>query len=215
MLVVCYPTCIRILVGVFNPLISLTSLMVLPLDTIYGHSSDMLAVMAYALGGQGFRTLLCLDAIIILCGGVMTSYVGVSELLKRLANDSVIPNIFAATNCRNSPYMSIILFCIISCSLFLFIFDPTDPTAINNFGGVFAIAFLSVLFAFAISAVLLKLFRPLLARQVVTDWWEVFVCMAAVLVGLSGKNNDSAPFTFIQMLNISLSLFLQCFVGVC
>ena len=72
-------------------------------------------------------------------------------------------------------------------SLFLAIFSPTNPTAINNFGGVFAIAFLCVLTAFACGAVLLKMYRAQLARMVIAKWWQIFVSLGAVLVGLIGK----------------------------
>jgi hypothetical protein len=65
-----------VLVSLYNPLLSFVSLMVLPLSEIYAHPSDMLAVMAEKLGGSTFRTILCIDAVTILCGGVLTSIVG-------------------------------------------------------------------------------------------------------------------------------------------
>ena len=54
-------------------------------------------------------------------------------------------------------------------------------------GGVFAIAFLSVLCAFACGAIMLKLYRAKLARMVIAQWWQIFVSLAAVFVGLIGK----------------------------
>ena len=66
----------RVLVGIYNPLISIVSMMVLPLSTIYSHPSDMLAVMAHTLGGSTFHTIMCVDAVVILCGGVLTAIVG-------------------------------------------------------------------------------------------------------------------------------------------
>jgi hypothetical protein len=66
----------RVLVSLYNPMLSFVSLMVLPLSEIYAHPSDMLAVMAEKLGGSTFRTILCIDAVTILCGGVLTSIVG-------------------------------------------------------------------------------------------------------------------------------------------
>jgi hypothetical protein len=72
-------------------------------------------------------------------------------------------------------------------SLFLAIFDPLNPTAINNFGGVFAISFLSVLVAFAVGAFLLKLYRSQLPRLVIAKWWHIILSMSAVFVGLIGQ----------------------------
>lgn len=175
-----------VIVGIYNPLLSLISLMVLPLPEIYAHPSDMLAVMARKVGGNGFYTMLNVDAVIILCGGVLTAMVGVSGLLSRLASDHIIPEVLATKNSRKAPYLAITTFTVLAISLFLAIFNPTNPTAINDFGGVFAIAFLSVLISFATAAVLLKLYRPWLARRVVASWWQVLLSLFAVVAGFIG-----------------------------
>jgi amino acid transporter len=112
---------------------------------------------------------------------------GVSGLIKRLSFDRVLPSFLAYTNNRGAAYAAIICFVGVSMSLFLAIFDPADPTAINNFGGVFAISFLSVLVAFASAAVLLKLHRSTLARLVIAQWWQIFVSLGAVFIGLIGE----------------------------
>jgi hypothetical protein len=57
-------------------MLSFVSLMVLPLPEIYAHPSEMLAIMADRVGGPVFKTILCVDAVTILCGGVLTSIVG-------------------------------------------------------------------------------------------------------------------------------------------
>lgn len=178
----------RFLVGFYNPLLSFVSMMVLPMDVILEHPSDMLAEMAKALGGDIFYFILCVNAVIVLCGGVITAIVGVSGLLKRCAADKVLPQFLGYTNYRGGAYSAIIVFVLLSISLFLAIFDPNDPTAIDQFGGVFAISFLTVLFAFGCSSVLLKLYRPHLARLVIADWWEIGVSIFAVGAGLIGKH---------------------------
>ncbi len=164
-------------------------MMVLSMDEIYAHSSDMLAQMAGKAGGPGFRTFVCLDAIIILCGGVMTAIVGVSGLLTRLAKDKVLPEALATKNSRDAPYCAIITFVLIAISLFLAIFDPKDPNGINKFGGVFAISFLSVLITFAFGAIFLKLYRPKLARLVISTWSQIGLSLSTVLIGFIGKSN--------------------------
>jgi amino acid transporter len=197
-----------IIVGIYNPLLSLMSMMVLPMDHIYLHSSDMLAMMAKEIGGHGFYVLLNVDAVIILCGGVLTSLVGVSGLLKRLASDHILPEVLATTNSRGAPHFAIIVFTVLSISLFLAIFDPSNPTAINDFGGVFAISFLSVLISFASAAALLKMYRPHLARRVIAKWWQVIVSLLAVVAGFLGKCFDA----FLTIMNTH-SLSIHSFVS--
>ena len=162
-------------------------MMVLPMSTIYAHPSDMLAVIAKQLGGKPFYTILCIDAFIILCGGVITALVGVSGLMKRLSSDKILPNFLQLTNSKGGPYAALICFVALAISLFVVIFNPNNPTAINNFGGVFAIAFLTVLIAFGFSSCLLKLNRSKLARLVITPWWQVFVSIGCVILGLIGE----------------------------
>lgn len=176
----------RILVGLINPFLSLVGMMVMPLDAIYEHQSDMLAEMAGTIQGNGFKYLIVIDAVVVLCGGVLTAYVGVSSLLKTLAADCILPSYLMETNRRSAPYMAIATFCVIATSLFLFIFDPNHPKDIGPFGGVFAIAFLCVLLSFVFANILLKLNRQELGRLIIAKWWEVWFCLATISIGLLG-----------------------------
>lgn len=197
----------RGLVGFYNPMISLVAMMVLPLDTIYEHSGDMLAIMADKLGGERFRAAVCVDATIILCGAVLTSFIGIAGLLRRLAADSILPQALAIEDSRGTPSVAIIVFLVLSLSLFLAIYDPSNEHAIEDFGGVYAIAFLSVLVCFAMAAVMLKLYRPYLARRVVAKWWQVFCSLICVTLGFLG-NIILAPKVFYLFL-----AYLSGFIG--
>jgi amino acid transporter len=161
-------------------------MMVMPLDFIYAHPGDLLARMADIMGGPAAKIIVVVDAIIVLCGGVLAAYVGVSSLLKTLATDSILPNFLAATNRRNAAYTAIITFCLFSILLFILVFSPHNPTNIGSFGGVFAIAFLCVLLSFIYADILLKLYRQNLGRLVIAEWWEVFFCSACLLAALLG-----------------------------
>jgi amino acid transporter len=161
-------------------------MMVMPLDFIYEHPGDLLARMADILGGNGAKVLVVVDAIVVLCGGVLAAYVGVSSLLKTLATDSILPNFLSLTNTRNAAYMAIITFCTFSILLFILVFSPHDPTNIGSFGGVFAIAFLCVLLSFIYANILLKLSRRNLGRLVIAEWWEVFFCLGCIFAALLG-----------------------------
>ena len=113
---------------------------------------------------------------------------GVSGLMKILANDEVLPSFLAATNSKGAAYMSIICFVLISMSLFVAIFDPVNPTAIVEFGGVYAIAFLSVLLMFVLGNITTKLCCPQLKRTVTAHWWEALFTLGAVSMGLVGES---------------------------
>jgi amino acid transporter len=176
-----------VLVGFYNPLLSFVAMMVLPMDSLYEHPSDLLAVMAHKMGGSTFRSVVCVDAVVVLCGAVLTSIIGVSALIVRLSGDNILPSFLGQKNSRQAPYIAIVVFVALSMSLFLSIYAPDSPNAINDFGGVYAIAFLCVLSAFAVSAILLKLNRAHLARRVIARWWEIIFSLVCVLAGLFGN----------------------------
>jgi amino acid transporter len=182
-------------------------MMVISMDTIYAHPSDMLAQMAKQLGGEPFKVWLCLDAVAVLAAAVLSAITAVSGLMVRLAKDGVIPEILATQNRNGAAYFSIFVFVAMSIALFEAIFDPANPTAINTFGGMQAIAFLGVLFALGIGAILLKLYRPRIPRLVLIKWCEILFSVSAVLIGLIG-NIVLTPDVFYYFLAFAAAVFI-------
>ncbi|KAJ3066478.1 hypothetical protein HDU98_010186 [Podochytrium sp. JEL0797] len=79
------------LVLALNPVVSLLALCVLPIDSIVANSSTVISVMAGATFGKWLRILVAVDAVIVLCGGVLTAFVGVGGLMEHMANDNLLP----------------------------------------------------------------------------------------------------------------------------
>jgi hypothetical protein len=48
------------------------------------HPSDLLAIVGFEAGGAGMQTFVCVDAVVVLAGAVLTSYVGVIGLLFKI-----------------------------------------------------------------------------------------------------------------------------------
>ena len=154
-------------VSIVNPLLSLCAMMVLPMTTIYDHPSDLLAVVGLYAGGSGLETFVCIDAVIVLAGAVLTAYVGTIGLFTRLAADGILPSFMGQLNkLRGTPHWTIIIFFLASCSLFLIIYSPTDSNAVLQLGGVYSISFLSVMCAFGFCNLLLKMQRADMPRLV-------------------------------------------------
>ncbi|BDI34066.1 hypothetical protein CCAX7_61170 [Capsulimonas corticalis] len=70
------------IVAVFNPAISLLALSLFPLSTITSHTEDLLAHMGFIAAGPWLRTAVSIDAVLVLSGAVLTSYVGVTGLVR-------------------------------------------------------------------------------------------------------------------------------------
>ena len=58
----------------------------------------VLADLAYVTGGKPFELLVCIDAFVVLSGAVLTAYVGVTGLIRRMADDRCLPQFLLQTN---------------------------------------------------------------------------------------------------------------------
>jgi len=73
-----------IAIAIFNPLTSFLSLGVLSLQEIIDNSDSLLVKMAEVCGGSGLAIFVSVDATLVLCGSVLTSYVGIGKAFEPL-----------------------------------------------------------------------------------------------------------------------------------
>ena len=188
-----------IAVSTFNPLISLLSLAMLPLAVIQhggsggGPPEDLLARMGnealarlgMAQGGSGtwLGTLVSIDAVLVLSGAVLTSFVGVTGLMRRMALDRCLPQFLLKENRWRGTNHWIILSFLAVCVAIL----VTTAGHVALLAGVYTISFLSVMALFAIGNMLLKVKRKRLPRSVRAGWPTVTFALMAVAAGLVGN----------------------------
>jgi amino acid transporter len=68
-----------IVVSVFNPLITLLVLALVPIPRVGQHQEALLAYMGQLAGGDWLAWLVSIDAVLVLSGAVLTSYIGVGD----------------------------------------------------------------------------------------------------------------------------------------
>ena len=78
-------------VSVFNPLMAFLALAIVPIGEVHAHQEDLLAHMGNLAGGQWLSYIVSVDATLVLSGAVLTSFVGVTGLIKRMTLDRVLP----------------------------------------------------------------------------------------------------------------------------
>jgi amino acid transporter len=172
-----------IAVSIFNPLMSLLSLGLLPLADIQKVPPDLLARMGEVAMGRELGLLVSLDAVLVLSGAVLTSFVGVTGLVRRMALDRVLPQFLLRENkTRGTNHWILIGFFVLCVSILLI-----TRGEISSLAGVYTLAFLSVMALFAIGNMLLKVKRARLPRAVRASWPTVTVGLIAVLLGLLGN----------------------------
>jgi amino acid transporter len=187
-----------VVVTVFNPLIAFLAIAVLPVPEVGKHTETLLSHMGTVTGGSWLGTLISINAVAVLSGAVLTSFVGVSGLMKRMTLDRILPQFFLKENKRGSNYAILITFFLLCISVLLITNGQLGPLA-----GVYTISFLSVMAFFALGNFLLKGKRPKLPRPVYAGILTVTLAMLGVLLALYGNVKIHPEF---------LVVFLQYFL---
>lgn len=194
-----------IIVSIINPLTALFALSLFALPLLQGdaYQNTLLIEMASHVGGNWLAILIGIDAFLVLSGAVLTSFVGVTGLLERMALDRVLPQYFLKKNKRGSSYRIILIFLILTISVLLI-----TKGDVKLLAGVYTISFLSVMALFGIGNILLKVKRNSLPRPEKARWISILVAIGAVIVALAGnilmQPKEGVP--------SNLSVFLEYFI---
>ena len=134
-----------VVVSFFNPVIALLAVAVVPLATVGEHQETLLSYLGQQTGGHWLATVISVDAVTVLSGAVLTSFVGVSGLIKRMALDRIWPQFFLQENRRGANYIILGVFFGLSISIL-----AITQGELETLAGVYTISFLSVMAFFAI-----------------------------------------------------------------
>lgn len=170
---------------------------IIPISTAAEHNESLLAFVSTLTGGKVLGTIISIDAVFVLCGAVLTSFVGVSGLINRMTLDRVLPNYFLKKNKRGSNYRIIIAFLILCISILLVTLGDMKSLA-----GVYTFSFLSVMALFGIGNLLLKALRGRLPRPERATVLSVLIAVSFVFIAFYGNYilHTDTFFTFIQYL---------------
>ena len=171
-----------VVVSFFNPVIAFLAVAALPLGEVGQHKETLLSHLGTTTGGQWLGTLISVDAVAVLSGAVLTSFVGVSGLMKRMTLDRILPQLFLKENKRQSNYIILITFFLLCVSVLMITNGELGPLS-----GVYTISFLAVMAFFALGNFLLKSKRPNLPRPVHAGVITVTVALLSILVALYGN----------------------------
>ena len=172
------------IVSIVNPLMALFALALFALPALQSDDfqNTLLIQMGEHVGGQWMGVLIAVDAVLVLSGAVLTSFIGVTGLLERMTLDRILPQYFLKKNKKNSSYRIIIMFFLLSISVLLI-----TQGNVKLLAGVYTISFLSVMALFGIGNILLKIKRDKLPRPEKATWLAVFIAIIAVAFALLGN----------------------------
>ncbi len=167
---------------IFNPLISLLALGLMPVSEISVYRDDLLSHLGLLVGDTYLHNLIVADAFLVLSGAVLTSYVGITGLVHRMTLDQCFPQFFLKTN-RRGTYHRIILGFMGLCISILYLTKGN----LLSLAGVYTISFLGVMTLFGVGNLLLKINRKELKRTYRAGWCTVILGVLATLVGIIGN----------------------------
>ncbi len=181
-----------IAITVFNPAMALLALALVPAGEVAGHQEALLAHMGDLAAGNWLSTLVSIDAFLVLSGAVLTSFVGVNGLVRRLTLDRCLPQFLLRQNRRGTTHRIIIGFFLLSVSVLLL--TAGELTAL---AGVYTLSFLAVMVLFGVGNILLKVKRSNLPRPTRAAWPTVLVAILAVAAGLIGNAVLNPPYLLV------------------
>lgn len=171
-----------IAVAIFNPLITLLVLNILPYETIVTAKDFLLADTAFVVGGQWLKTIIVIDAFMVLTGAVLGAFIGVSGLCYRLAADSCLPGYFTKLNARGTHSRIVLGFSFLCGSILIL-----TQGELLSLAGVYTISFLCVMSLFALGNLILKETRTELKRTYHAPIIFVLIALCATVIGVIGN----------------------------
>jgi amino acid transporter len=172
-----------IAVTILNPGMAILALTLVPaLEVRETYQNDLLSHMGNVAGGTWLKWLISIDAVLILSGATLTSYVGVTGLVRRMTLDRCLPQFLLKENRRRTPHRIVILFFLLAVSVLLI-----TKGDLKSLAAVYTISFLSVMALFAIGNLLLKVKRSKLPRPTRASYFTVLVALSAVAIAMYGN----------------------------
>ena len=186
-----------VIVSFFNPVLALLLICIIPIATVGDHQESLLAYLGSMTGGPWLGYLISVDAVLVLCGAVLTSFVGVSGLVNRMTLDRILPNYFLKQNKRGSHYRIAIAFLILCVSVLF-----ATKGHLTSLAGVYTFSFLSVMALFGIGNLMLKAKRKKLPRPEKAPIISVILAVGFIVAAFIGNIwlNKSSFYTFLQYL---------------
>ncbi|MBV6880414.1 APC family permease [Epilithonimonas ginsengisoli] len=194
-----------IAISVLNPMIAFLVICIIPISAVESHQNSFLSYIGTLTGGKWLATIISINAVSVLSGAVLTSFVGVNGLIKRMTLDRILPNYFLKENKRGSTYRILILFFLLCLSVLLVTTGQLAPLA-----AVYALSFLTVMASFALGNILLKLRRSRLPRPEYAKPGVVLLAFAAIIIALYGNIMTKPQYlvTFLQYFIPSVLIIL-------
>ncbi len=187
-----------IAVTILNPGMAILALALVATPEVRDtYQNALLSHMGTIAAGNWLSWLISIDAVLVLSGATLTSFVGVTGLIKRMTLDRCLPRFLLKENRRGTPHRIIVTFFLLSVSVLMI-----TEGDLKSIAAVYTLSFLSVMGLFVIGNLLLKVKRSNLPRPTQASYQTVLAALLAVGIATYGnaRLNSNYLFVFLEYL---------------
>lgn len=191
---------------VFNPLIAFLAVGMVPIENVESLGEGFLSHLGGLSLGSWFAKWIAVNAFLVLSGAVLTSFVGIQGLVRRMAMDRCMPDFLLNVNkTRGTNHWIVILFMLVCVSIYFVTSGKTQDLA-----GVYTLSFLFVMSFFAIGNAYLKVRRARLPRNEYAPWGYIVIALSLLIVGIAGNIylNPKGAAIFLVYFGITTSVIM-------
>ncbi len=180
-------------VTILNPGMAILALALVATPEIQGqYQNALLSHMGEVASGKWLAWVISIDAVLVLSGATLTSYVGVTGLVKRMTLDRCLPQFLLKETTRGTSHRIIISFFLLAVSVLLI-----TKGDLKSLAAVYTLSFLAVMALFAIGNLLLKIERANLPRPSKASYLTVLIALLAVIIAILGNARMNQAFLVV------------------
>ncbi|KAJ7057401.1 hypothetical protein C8F01DRAFT_1256653 [Mycena amicta] len=139
-------------------------LSLVPLADILGENGNgnLLSLLGQRAGGRWLRTLVVVDATVVLCGGVLSGILSACQLFEQLARDRILPTVFLSTlPLTDAPHVSILAITLLNAA-----FYGSAAMSVSVVSKMFSLVWLTLMGVFPLALWLMRFNRGRMCTRV-------------------------------------------------
>ncbi|KAJ7054822.1 amino acid permease-domain-containing protein [Mycena amicta] len=160
-------------------------LSLVPLADILGENGNgnLLSLLGQRAGGRWLRTLVVVDATVVLCGGVLSGILSACQLFEQLARDRILPTVFLSTlPLTDAPHVSILAITLLNAA-----FYGSAAMSVSVVSKMFSLVWLTLMGVFPLALWLMRFNRGRMRPASNTRLSTIFLALVVTAVVFAGN----------------------------
>lgn len=167
--------------AIFTPLLAALLLRFFPTEYLAQHPEASILDLARILGGDGFAMFVAIDAVLVLLGATLASFVGATDLVRRMSLDRVLPSLLRRGDLFPASARAVAAVSAAAFGMLLATGGHLPPLA-----SAYAMSFLGTIGLLATALLVLRHTRPEMPRPFRASPFAVLVALGGSALGFIG-----------------------------